>query len=446
MFEDWAFLVVHFMMAKSVYIYTYGCQMNVHDSEKMRGLLLQDGFEMAGGPEDADLIIFNTCAIREKAEQKFYSQLGRSKKLKRRRPGVRIAVAGCIAQESRQAILRRAPFVDYVLGPRNVRKIRDVAAESTERFFLEEDEGLAGQEFAPQRDSDIKAWISIMYGCNNFCSYCIVPFTRGREVSRPVSSIVAEVQDLKKKGYREVTLLGQNVNSYRGEVDFPGLLRLLDATGMERIRFVTSHPRDLSHGLVSAMAESRHVCEHIHLPLQSGSDRVLGLMNRGYGREDYLRKLGTLREEIPGIAVTSDIIVGFPGETDEEFLETLGAVSEAEFDGIFAFKYSPRPGTRAAGMNGQLPEEVKGGRLAMLLRLQEEITLRKNRALVGSEVEIMVEGPNETDAGLLCGRSRSNKIVNFVPAGETAGSIVRIRIEKAMMHSLFGSRAATGSG
>lgn len=440
MFEDSPAGMVVLMMSKNVFIYTYGCQMNVHDSEKMRGLLREDGYEVASRPEDADLIIFNTCAIRDKAEQKFYSQLGRIKALKKKKRDMRIAVAGCVAQESRHGILKRAPYVDFVLGPQNLHRIRDVAAGAPAGLYIEDNAGIAHQEFLPERDSSIKAWISIMYGCNNFCSYCIVPYTRGREVSRPSRSIVTEVAGLKERGYREVTMLGQNVNSYLGDMDFPGLLRRVDETGIDRIRFVTSHPRDLSDDLISAMAELPRVCEHIHLPLQSGADRILRLMNRGYTFKDYADKVDRLRKAIPGIAITTDLIAGFPGETPDEHQETLRALSLLRFDGIFAFKYSSRPGTRAVEMAGQLPDAIKSERLTAILHDQEAITGETNRSMVGTLEEVLVEGPSETEEGLFTGRTRTNKIVNFLPNGETAGDLVAVKIESAMLHSLRGRR------
>ncbi len=430
-----------FKMGKSVYIYTYGCQMNVHDSEKMRGLLVQDGFEVARRPEEADLIVFNTCAIREKAEQKFYSQLGRTKFIKRRRSGVKIAVSGCVAQECGRGIFKRAPFVDFVLGPQNIPHIAKMVSGSPGSVYVDDAYDITTEELFPDRDSSLKAWVSIMYGCNNFCSYCIVPYTRGREVSRPSGSIVSEVSALKEKGYREVTLLGQNVNSYRSDTDFTGLLRRIDATGIPRIRFVTSHPRDLSDDLIAAMADLPRVCEHLHLPLQSGADRILGLMNRGYSYREYARRVELLRKTIPGIAITTDIIVGFPGETDKEHDSTVRSLQEMEFDGMFAFKYSPRKGTKASTMDGQVPDEVKSERLTELLLMQEDITRAINRRLEGTLQEVLVEGLAEADAGLMTGRTRSNKIVNFESSPEVVGSLAMIRIERTMTHSLWGSKA-----
>ncbi len=423
-------------MRKTVFIYTYGCQMNVHDSEKMLGILDGKGYSAIESPEDADLIIFNTCAIREKAEQKFYSQLGRTKALKKRRGDLKIAIAGCVAQESKERLFAKAPHIDYIVGPQNIHRIGDMIAGGRRSSLLDDNRELASTEVAASRGSGIRAWVSIMYGCNNFCSYCIVPLTRGREVSRPSSSVIAEIRDLTEKQYKEVTLLGQNVNSYRNDLSFPELLRRLDAVGIERIRFVTSHPRDLSDELISAVAELPHVCEHIHLPIQSGSSQVLSRMNRGYTYEAYREKVEKIKSRIPGVAITADVIAGFPGEKSRDHEDTLRALSEIEYDGIFAFKYSPRKGTKAAEMEDIVPEEEKSVRLGEILKLQEAITLRKNRALEGTIQEILIEGPSETDGSLLMGRTRTNKIVTIADDGCEYGSFVQAVIEKARHHSL----------
>jgi tRNA-2-methylthio-N6-dimethylallyladenosine synthase len=412
--------------------------MNVHDSEKMLGILSREGYARAESPDGADLIIFNTCAIREKAEQKFDSQLGRTKTIKKKRGGVKIAVAGCVAQETKERLFARAPHVDFIVGPQNLHMIGDLVAGKRRTVLIDDNNDLASVEVASSRQSRIKAWVSIMYGCNNFCSYCIVPFTRGRDVSRPSNAIIAEVRDLAAKGYREVTLLGQNVNSYRSEVDFPELLRKIDSVQIDRIRFVTSHPRDLSDELISAVAELPHVCEHIHLPLQSGSDKILSLMNRGYAYHEYKAKVEKIRLRIPHVAITADIIAGFPGETRRDHSETITALRELEFDGIFAFQYSPRKGTRAAEMEDKVSDKDKSERLGEILELQEGITLEKNRALEGSVQEILVEGPSETDVSRLMGRTRTNKIVTIAADGDVEGSFVKVRIDRARLHSLSG--------
>ncbi|MBZ0157563.1 MAG: tRNA (N6-isopentenyl adenosine(37)-C2)-methylthiotransferase MiaB [Alphaproteobacteria bacterium] len=425
---------------KKYYVHTMGCQMNVHDSEKMSGILKAEGYIQADTPRDADLIIFNTCSIRQKAEQKFFSELGRLKSLKKKRPGIKIAVAGCIAQQEGSKIFQRAPHVDFVLGPQNIHKVREIAQAENDFVAVEDNPFLTDMEFPVEREDSIRAWVNIMYGCNNFCSYCIVPYTRGREKSRASHDIVNEVKGLAERGYKEVTLLGQNVNSYRSSTDFPGLLRQINAVeGLERIRFVTSHPKDLSDDLIHAIRDLEKVCEHMHLPLQSGSTEILGKMNRKYTYDEYLQRVEKLKKEIPGIAITTDIIAGFPRETEEDHLCTVRALREIQYDGIFAFKYSPRVGTRAASMEGHLDAVVKSERLSEILELQNKITDMKNRALKGTVQEVLVEGQSEKDEGRLTGRTRSNKIVTFPDTPDSKpGSVVSLEITKANRHSLEG--------
>jgi tRNA-2-methylthio-N6-dimethylallyladenosine synthase len=424
-------------MRKSVFIYTYGCQMNVHDSEKMLGVLSKEGYDEAAAPENADLIIFNTCAIRAKAEQKFYSQMGRIKLLKRKRPDLKIGVAGCVAQDEKRRLFARAPFLDFIMGPQNIHLLKSMTA-GERGAAVEENPEIGIRELTARRGNRIKAWVSIIYGCNNFCSYCIVPYTRGREVSRPSLSIVSEIENLRAEGYKEMTLLGQNVNSYRSDIDFPDLLRRIDSLHVERVRFVTSHPRDLSLKLVNVMAELPSVCEHIHLPIQSGSDRILKAMNRGYTRDDYMKKMENLRKTVPGLAVTTDVIAGFPGERDRDHEDTVKALREIEFDGVFAFKFSPRKGTRAYEIDAQVSDLVKGERLNEILQLQEEITYRKNKLLEGTIQEVLIEGRSETDGEVLTGRTRSNKIVMIPDSGEREGRLASVLIETARQHSLYG--------
>lgn len=429
--------MVNFKMDKFVYIYTYGCQMNVHDSEKMLGALAQDGYSAATAPEKADLIIFNTCAIREKAEHKFYSQLGRIKHLKKKNPLLQIAVAGCVAQDSRQKVMKRAPHVDFVFGPQNLHIVRHLQ-DAKRKLYIEDNPDIAGQQYEMNRDSATRAWVSIMYGCNNFCSYCIVPYTRGREVSRPSSAILAEIKGLKDRGYKEITLLGQNVNSYCSDLDFVGLLREIDSIGMERVRFVTSHPRDLSSALIEALVELPSLCNNLHLPLQSGSDSILGSMNRRYSYAEYREKIGLIRSKVLSVTISTDIIVGFPGEADSDFDLTVKAIQEIEFDGMFAFKYSKRRGTKAYDLPGQVPDGIKAERLDRLLTIQEDIALKRNRELEGSVQEILVEGLSATDPSMLMGRTRSNKIVTIDNNGAHEGALLNVFIEKARHHSLHG--------
>jgi tRNA-2-methylthio-N6-dimethylallyladenosine synthase len=426
-------------MTKTVYIHTFGCQMNVHDSEKMVGVLKKEGYSQTDNLTEADLIIFNTCSIRQKAEQKFYSELGRIKAVKNKRPGLKIAVAGCIAQQEGKALLKKAPYVDFVFGPQNIHVLKDINCFASSNISTEENPVIAEHDLPVYREDELRAWVTIMYGCNNFCSYCVVPYTRGREKSRPSENIYQEVAVLAERGYKEICLLGQNVNSYKSNITFPGLLRKLDRIGgIERIRFVTSHPKDLSPELINTIEESAKVCEHIHLPLQSGSNSILRHMNRGYTYNDYLRKVFALRETVPDISITSDIIAGFPGETEDDYLDTIRALKEIEFDGIFAFKYSQRPLTKAAGMQKQIEDQIKSERLDEILKLQDEITVRKNRSLENTIQEVLVEGVSDTDKTKISGRTRSNKIVNIPGTDITRGAIVHVEITKARKHSLEG--------
>jgi tRNA-2-methylthio-N6-dimethylallyladenosine synthase len=427
---------------KKYYIRTFGCQMNQHDSEKISGILKSKGYSEAYEPSDADIIIFNTCSIRQKAEQKFYSQLGKSKRLKKRNPEIKIAVAGCIAQHEGIKIIERAPYVDYILGPQNINLISDMIKERTRTtdIAVEDNLNLADIKFQADRKDKLKAFVNIMYGCNNFCSYCVVPYTRGREQSRAAKAIIEEIRDLAESGYKEVTLLGQNVNSYKSELDFHELLTEINKIdGIERIRFITSHPKDISDSLIYAISNLKKVCEHIHLPLQSGSSRMLSLMNRKYTYQDYIQKVEKIRKEIPDIAITSDIIAGFPQETDEDHRLTINALKEVEFDGIFAFKFSARQGTKAASLDGQLEDEIKSARLYEILDVQNEITDRKNRYLEGTVQEILIEGFNEKNSNMITGRTRGNKIF-IAPYRQNIkpGTLVFARIIKANRHSLLG--------
>jgi tRNA-2-methylthio-N6-dimethylallyladenosine synthase len=426
-------------MSKKVFIRTWGCQMNVHDSEKILGVLQRDGYSHTDNPREADLIIFNTCSIRQKAEQKFYSELGRIRYYKKKKPDIKIAVAGCIAQHGGENILKKAHYVDFVIGPQNIHKLSDVASGNGVHLALEDNPEIALIDLPARRADGIKAWVTVMYGCNNFCSYCIVPYTRGRERSRPSGNIYSEVAELADKGYKEITLLGQNVNSYKSDTDFPGLLKKLDRVGgIERIRFVTSHPRDLSDELIDAISELPKVCEHIHLPMQSGSDNILRLMNRGYTYDDYIRKVSRLRERVPNISMTTDIIAGFPGETNNDHMLTIKALKEIEFDGMFAFKFSARIGTKAAEMQDHLLENLKSERLHEILEVQDNITMRKNWMLKGTIQEILVEGESEADKEKLSGRTRNNKIVNILGMDIKKGTLISVEIIRGRKHSLDG--------
>lgn len=438
--------------------------MNVHDSERIAGLLLTEGYALTEDRKKADLIVFNTCSVRQKAEQKFLSELGKIRAMKKHRPALKVAVAGCIARQMGEKLFKRSPHVDYVLGPQNIHTLKNMV-KNNHGIAVEENPDIAEMELPVLRKDKGRAWVNIMYGCDNFCTYCIVPYTRGREKSRPAENILKEIKELAEKGFKEVTLLGQNVNSYKGLtgkavtdinsrggplppltlLTLSGLLeRINNIEGMERIRFVTSHPRDFTDDLINSIAGLRKVCEYVHLPLQSGSTRVLGLMNRGYTADDYREKIDRLRQKVPGVAITSDILVGFPTETDKDHRETIKALEDIEFDGIYAFKFSPRPGTAASVMEEQVSEDIKLERLQEVFRLQDEITLAKNKILEGSVQEILVEGPGKTPpegVAPFTGRTRTNKIVNFTPPENSSnliGKLITVRIFKAKRHSLEG--------
>jgi tRNA-2-methylthio-N6-dimethylallyladenosine synthase len=456
-------------MSERYLIRTFGCQMNEHDSERIAGLLESEGLRPATGLHDADLVVLNTCAVRENADNKLYGTLGHLATTKARRP-LTIAVGGCLAQKDRGRVLQRAPWVDVVFGTHNLaslpvllRRARESGAAQAE--FLDEMERFPSA-LPARRASDWAAWVAISVGCNNTCTFCIVPKLRGKERSRRVGDVVAEVQAVADAGAVEVTLLGQNVNSYG--TDLPGhrqlfgdLLRALDGVdGLERLRFTSPNPKDFRDDVVEAMAACRPLCEHVHFPLQSGSDRILRLMRRGYRRRRYLEILGRLRDAVPGVAFSTDIIVGFPGETEADFADTLAVVEEARFDAAFTFQYSPRPGTEAATMPDQVPAGVVRERFQRLVELQERISLEANRALLGAEVELLVElDSSKTDPTRMSGRTRTNKLCHFPAPGGAAGAagsggaagaaggggaavrpgdLVTVRVEHAAPHHLLG--------
>ena len=429
------------MERRSFHIITFGCQMNEHDSERIAGILEEQGYAQASSPDQASLVILNTCSIRQKAEQKFYSELGRLRELKQAKPGLAIAVAGCIAQQEGAGILARAPHVEMVFGPSDIANLPSVLGRGR-AVATGGDPDYHRKNIHASRADGVKAWVSIMYGCDNFCSYCVVPYLRGRERSRPAGDIVKEVRGLADRGYREVTLLGQNVNSYgKGNddgADFPELLnRVNGVAGIDRIRFVTSHPKDLSDALIAAIRDLPKVCEAVHLPMQSGSDRILAAMNRRYTAAEYLDRIRRLRDAVPEIAVTTDIIAGFPGETGEDFDRTMDALRTAGFDGIFAFKYSQRPNTAALKLPDHLPEEVKERRLSEALALQKEVSDRKNHEQVGRVHEVLVDGRSKR-GGTLAGRTRGNRVVNFTGPDDLLGRTVFVRIVSANANSLSG--------
>ena len=439
------------MSAKKIYVQTFGCQMNVHDSEQMIELLRGHGYQPTREPKSADLIIINTCSIREKADQKAYSQLGRYRVMKNRKPGLILGVSGCLAQQLGSEFFKKIPHLDFVLGTHNIHRLPSVI-ESVERTGSPVAE-TAFHETVPSTgivtipgEGIVTAFVTIMQGCNNFCAFCVVPYLRGAEESRRFGDIVSEVRQLAASGAKEVTLLGQNVNSYGKTLgnghNFALLLRAVgEVDGVERIRFTTSHPRDLSEDIIRCFTEVDKVCEHIHLPVQSGSDRILERMNRYYTREDYLAKVEKLREACPDISITSDMIVGFPGETEADFRATLDLMEKVRFDGLFSFKYSERPGTAAAQLDGKVPEEEKGLRLRELQALQERHTLQKNLACVGRKEAVLVEGYSKQNRREFTGRTRTNRIVNFGSRENCLGRTVSVRISAAYQHSLRGEPA-----
>lgn len=439
------------LIAGTYYIETYGCQMNEHDSEKMSVLLEEIGFSPCSSADLADVIIINTCSVREKAEHKVYSALGKLKPLKAKNPGLVTVVSGCVAQQEKHRLLKRVNHLDCVVGTHcigelpalveHVRKTRDRMCRtdfSSDVNSLHIGAPLNGP-------SPVCSYVTIMQGCSNFCAYCVVPFTRGPEQSRPEAEIVGEVESLVQSGVKEVTLLGQNVNAYGlrdfAEHRFAGLLASLDSIdGLRRIRFTTSHPRDFTERLIDTMAQLESVCEHVHLPLQAGSDRILGAMKRGYSLAGYMNTVDRLRRAIPGVAITSDMIVGFPGETEEDFRQTVEALREIRFDQIFSFKFSPRPGTLAQTLPEQVPQEVKAQRLSEIQALQDDITLSYHSSAEGTDEEILIEGVRP-QSGQPFGRTRTNKVVNVDPDGGIhIGDMVEVTIVKGLKHSLVGRK------
>jgi tRNA-2-methylthio-N6-dimethylallyladenosine synthase len=435
-------------MGKRVYIETYGCQMNEHDTERILQLLEGSHYLETKDAREADFILINTCSVREKPEHKVYSALGRFKWLKEKK-GTIIGVAGCVAQQEGDRLLERIPYLDMVIGthaipmlPRLLQKIEVSGERVCESGF--DPEGSYLKAILPQAPLDqVRSYVTIMQGCDHFCSFCIVPYVRGREQSRPRREIIEEVERLVEMGVKEVCLLGQNVNSYgkglRDEISFSELLHWVnEIDGLDRIRFTTSHPRDLSEELIQAYSKLSKLCEHIHLPFQSGSDDILKAMHRGYTKEAYLEKIDRLKKVCPSMAVTADVIVGFPGEEKKDFEETLDLIQKVRFDDLFSFKYSPRKGTRAAQFTDKVEEKVKQDRLSVLQEIQKEITLQKNQELERGVQEVLVEGRSKQNHQDVTGRTRSNKIVNFEGDLGLVGKLVPVRITKAYPHSLRG--------
>jgi len=418
-------------------IRTFGCQMNESDSEKLAGILESMGYSAVMDINECEVIIFNTCCVRESAEQKVYGHLGELKKYKNENKDLIIGLCGCMMQQDGVAekIKKSYPYADIVFGSNGMHLLPELIykkiTEKRRQFKVTDDWDVV--EGVPVlRGDDQKAYVPIMHGCDNFCSYCIVPYVRGREKSREPDEIINEIKQLGNSGIREIMLLGQNVNSYKGGMGFAGLLNEVGSINeIKRIRFMTSHPKDLGSEVIKAMAQNTNICNHLHLPLQSGSSRILRLMNRKYTKESYLGIIEEARQMIPGIGLSTDIIVGFPGETEEDFNETLDVIEKAQFDFAYTFIFSPRKGTPAANMDNEVPEETKHIRFNRLLELQNNITLEKNRKCIGNIEEVLVEGLSRTDTRTLTGRTETNKIVNFINEGDERKGFARVRITEA---------------
>ncbi len=433
-------------MGKKYYVKTYGCQMNVHDSENIKALLEAMSFEEADNFEEADFILLNTCAIRENAHNKMFGFLGRVKHLKETKPHIITAICGCMAQEETVALalMKKYPWVDLVFGTHNIHRLPYLLEKSManreQEIEVFSKEGEVIENIPVKRDSKYKAWVNIMYGCDKFCTYCIVPYTRGKQRSRKMEFILKEIEDLVQKGYQEVTLLGQNVNAYGKDLENPTtmgeLLEQVAKTGIPRIRFMTSHPWDFDDHMIEVISKYENIMPYVHLPLQSGSNRILKLMGRRYTKEKYLELVSKLKEKIPSLALTTDIIVGFPGETEEDFRETLEVVKKCEYDSAFTFIFSPREGTPAAKMEDHIPLEEKNQRLYRLNDLVNEYANKKNQEYLGKVVKVLIEGPSEK--GNLMGYTETMKLVNVDGKEDLIGKIVDVEITDVKTWSLDG--------
>ena len=436
------------LQKKRAFIGVYGCQMNISDAERMEGQLATLGYERTEDIARADLILLNTCCVRETAEDKVYGKIGEIKHIKRANPALIFGITGCMAQKEGEALIRRAPHIDFVLGTNKVHELKATVRqlESARRGPVVD--VLLGDAPLPEnvpieRTGRLSAWVPIMYGCNNFCTYCIVPYVRGREHSRRPEDVVREVEEAAAQGFKEITLLGQNVNSYGRDhklASFAELLLMVDAVkGIERVRYMTSHPKDLSDAVIDAVRQGRHICPHFHLPVQHGSDRILRAMNRVYRKDAYRSLVERIRAAVPDASLTTDLIVGFPSETEEDFGELLDFLREIRYDAAYTFLYSKRSGTPAATMEAQVEDSVKKERLHRLMEVQNEISLEKNAALKGTVQEVLAEGPSRTDEDVWTGRTGTNKIVLWRKKGqETEGDIVRVRITQPQTWVLKG--------
>lgn len=432
-----------------LHIHTFGCQMNENDSEHIAGILAACGAESTDSPENSDLVFINTCAVREKSEEKLYSLLGRLNSLKKKKKGLFIGVVGCVAQLHRSKLLEKFPGIDLIMGPDNYLQIPEILS-------LYIDEKIVSTEWSENwheipgaltlRESQVSAFVTIMEGCDNFCAYCIVPFTRGREKCRPMPQILNEVQDLAQNGYKEIQLLGQNVNSYQDPISGRGFAQLLkevnERDGIEWIRFITSHPKNISSEIASVMRKSKKICNQLHLPVQSGSTSMLKRMNRGYTREKYLEKIRSLRELMPDVSLSTDIIVGFPGETEEEFQDTMSLLETVRFTNIFSFRYSPRPQTAAASRKDDVPFETKKKRLLAVQNIQKRLQTEMNKSLVGRTVKVLCTGKSKKDPGIYSGRNEGYQVVNFQSEKNLQGQFIDVIVTSSGPYSLRGHAVA----
>jgi len=432
------------MQKNNVYIETYGCQMNVADTEIVLGILKKQGFDVTDKPENADVILLNTCSIRDNAEQRIYGRLGNLKTLKVKKPGLVLGILGCMAERLRKDLVEDKKVVDLVVGPDEYRRLPeyiDVAFNGDKGIGVKLSRTETYDDIEPHREDGLSAWISVMRGCDKFCTFCVVPFTRGRERSRSLQSIVAELENLSQRGFKDISLLGQNVNSYLdGDNDFADLLAASSKVDRSmRIRFTTSHPQDLSDKLLYTIAEHPNLCNYIHLPIQSGSNRILELMNRTYTVEHYLNIIKKAKKIIPGVSFSTDIISGFPTETLEDHFATLEVMKQVRYDSAYMFKYSPREGTKAFKMDNDVSEEIKGKRLQEIIDVQQQISFEKNQELIGKDEIILVEGFSKKSDEFIAGRTDTNKVV-IVPLNEKikTGDYLKVKINKATSGTLFG--------
>jgi len=431
--------------SRNFYIETYGCQMNMADTEIVLSIMRDAGFTRTNLLTHANVVLINTCAVRDNAEQRIIGRLGDFNHSKKSNPNVIVGVLGCMAERVRRNLIESEDFIDLIIGPDEYRKLPALIEAAKEG-----DKGIAVKlsrvenydDIVPFRTEGLSAWISIMRGCDKFCTFCVVPFTRGRERSRLQANVLKEVEEVARRGFKEVTLLGQNVNSYWDNAnDFPDLLTAVaDIDQRLRIRFMTSHPQDMSDKLITTVASRSNICRYIHLPVQSGSDRILELMNRTYTADHYLNLVRKIKQAIPDISLSTDIITGFPTETEDDHKQTVNLLQTVEYDGAYTFKYSPRENTKAWSMSDDVPEEVKNRRLSEVIDIQRNISLHRNRKMIGQTVEVLVEGPSKKSAADFCGRTDANKMVVFPKNGDSVGDYIDVRIERANSATLFGKQ------